>query len=365
MVYIAALVKYDPCSTYARLGTPCLFKKAKKICPLFYNGCGDTKYDLWLKEVKEGKLNSFFPKHIRLLDIPGTVLLIFDCRKRAIIGEATINKVTSKKDFYDYHFEKFVTYPSIVSLSDGHHHRQFERIPVAGRWWLTYIEQNTLKDIRSLSGLEKATIDDLNRTIDKTFEKPSLLDVLVKKSNLSRQIVVISKENLPLINEANKLLSGTSPPNGNFKGRSRKNLFFACLFIIRRRACDTITYKEFCDKENIKMSDLISSVNFLTKRLNVVLPKVSIETYINKYAASLGIPENTRVLANEIASTFHNNKSLKNRNTHLLGGLALYLACIKTEIPVSQKTITEIAHMSTVSLRILYKAFSLKESDVN
>ena len=116
MVIIAALVKYNPCTVYAREGVPCPYFEGVRHCGFPLGKCSMPEYDKWFRDVLAGKMKSFYPFRIKLLECPGMFLIVYHSHRRAIVGEAKIVKWSKESDGYHCWFDKFIVYPKPVPL---------------------------------------------------------------------------------------------------------------------------------------------------------------------------------------------------------------------------------------------------------
>ena len=148
---VAAIVKYNPCTPYARLGRPCPHFRGVRLCGYAPGECPDERYDLWYREALRGRVRAFYPLHVRLLDEPGALMLIYHSHARAVVAEARVVRHTVEGGWHYYWFDELVKYLEPVPLELV---RSDPRLPrLRGRWVAVYIGEEALAELRELAGL--------------------------------------------------------------------------------------------------------------------------------------------------------------------------------------------------------------------
>ncbi|MEM3602829.1 MAG: hypothetical protein QXN87_09185, partial [Candidatus Bathyarchaeia archaeon] len=161
---VAALVKYNPCSVHARRGVACpFFISGARQCGRPLGFCDSPEYDGWLKDVLKGKIKCFYPRRVRLLEIPGTILMVYHVEKKAIIGEAQIVRATHEDNRHYYWFDEFLLYPNPVRLKLL---RTNPKLGGPGMWVIRYILKETVDEIRELSELKGESKERLKRELE-------------------------------------------------------------------------------------------------------------------------------------------------------------------------------------------------------
>jgi len=364
MAIVGVLVKYNPCSPYARLGKPCSGLGELPVCARSSGPCLDEKYDLWFKRAARGEIDNFYPKRIRLLEIPGTILILYHCQKRAIVGEAKIVRATFELGIHRYYFDRFIVYPNPISVSDGGLRRKFKSIPVSGKWWMKYVNEETLDAIRELSGLEIETKEKLKNDLEAIRNKTEKLPPFSKHSPFEMTRVLMEKETARLsasgmsptvLDKTNQIFLRASKSK-IYRGRSLKILFYAALFIACRSFRMTIKLEDVSKSEGINRKKLFSAFKFLRSEFGIALPRIDLRAWVKYYSKLLKLSTKTTKLAVELASRSLGNRNLKGRNPHSLAGTAIYVACLETHTNKKQQEISEITGVSTPTLRNLSKA---------
>jgi len=358
---VGVVAKYNPCSTYARLGKECPRAAERKSCALDFGPCSDKEYDLWFKRVVKGRIKYFFPKRIRLLKTPGTVLVIYHCKKRALVGEAIITKATSEKGIYKYFFERFLLYPKEVALSKEGLHRRFQKIPARGRWWLVYIDDETLEEIRAVSDLQTSTRDKL---------KEDLKDV---RARVAESCHSVTRQGFDVEEELGRLIAlGTDEAvlrctkeifskikkTKAFPGRSLKTLFYASFYLACRNLGKIVRIKDISRNADMGLKGLATAVKLVRIEFDIALPRIHLKSWVRHYSALLRLSKETTQAAITVAMEASRNNRLKNRSPCVLSGAAIYVACLKTHVPKKQKEISKALNVSTISLWNLSKILS-------
>ncbi|MEM3526359.1 MAG: hypothetical protein QXV37_03005, partial [Candidatus Jordarchaeaceae archaeon] len=174
---IGVLVKYHPCSAYAR-GSVCpFFKKGSRRCSKPIDQCDMPEYNKWLKEVLAGHAQYFHSRrNIYLLQVSGVPLLVYDSLKNKIIGEAAIKKATKENNIYYYWFDGFLIYVNPVDprkIRCGN----LKRLTPRPRWSFRYLTERTLKEIRFQAGLDPKEEHKLNRKLEEIKEAIKTLPI--------------------------------------------------------------------------------------------------------------------------------------------------------------------------------------------
>lgn len=132
MELCGAIVKYNPCTRYAR-GSSCLYFDKSKKCDKPPLECEMPEYDNWYKEVVNGKRRCFYPKRVQLFENPGVIMFLFHIHHHAIMGEMQIVRSTLKDGKHFYWFDKFLFYPHPVQLELLETDSRLPRIASKGR----------------------------------------------------------------------------------------------------------------------------------------------------------------------------------------------------------------------------------------
>ena len=131
-------------------------------------------------------MKTYYPFHIRLLDEPGTIILIYHSHKKVIVGEAKIIKHTIKNNKHYYWFEEFIKYPKPVPLEMIYSDERLRKL--RGRWLAVYISEETLEEIRELAGLK----GDLKKRLKREIE---LAKIAAEKGTKKEKIQKVYQNN--------------------------------------------------------------------------------------------------------------------------------------------------------------------------
>jgi len=366
-MFVAALVKYNPCSVYARKGVPCPFflPEVGKLCRKPYGFCDSPEYDRWLKDVLEGKIKCFYPNRIRLLEIPGTFLLLYHTHKRAIIGEAKIIKVTSKNNEHYYWFDHFVLYPNPVNLKLIRTDYRLKERAKRGRWRVIYLSQETLEEIRDLSELKGKSKERLRRELELAREeverrrsylskdRKSFLEVEIKKlMDLGVEQKIIKKTKEIFLEALKRKLRIPS-----------KLMFYASLYLAFRSFGVPKRLNEIQKIENFNSKKLVSAIKLLLRNLEIKLPIIGPKEWILRYSEKLETSQRTVQAAINLAEKMKSEKSLKHKSPISIAATAMYIAALRTGEKITQKKIANAFGISSVTLRNLKQLWTFTQTN--
>jgi hypothetical protein len=291
---VAALVKYNPCSVYARRGVACPYfiGGVRRQCGQPLGFCDAPEYDGWLKDVIQGKTKCFYPLRIRLLEIPGMILMVYHVQKKAVIGEAQIVRATCEDNRHYYWFERFLLYPNPVSLRLL---RTNPKLGGPGRWVVRYISKETVDEIRELSELEGESKERIKRELEmekaeaerhKTLPSampsyfPGLEDKRLIKQGVESEVLEKTRE-IYLQARLKKLT----------RGKPSKYMFYSSLYLAFRLFGIPKSLKEIRDMGKLELKPLASAVRSLMENLEIKLPQAKTEELIIHYSKELEAPQ--------------------------------------------------------------------------
>jgi len=361
---IGAVVKYNPSSSYAKNKKNCLNENPKKV--LYQNPkFGDKQEDdSWFEKVLKGEMKSFYPKRVKIFEIPGSVLVLFHCKMRAIVGEATITRSTQDGEVHNYYFERFLLYPKKISLTDENNEPRFYCIPTRGQWWVTYIDDFTLKEIRRLSGLKKKIIKNLNQDTASILKETKKFFLLASsrnknreacKSKLENEIKKLSTiEDSVIINEAKRIFLDITK-TGRFRGHSFKSLFYAGLYLAYREHGIAKSLRDISKSNKIELRELKSDLKYLKQKFDISIPRISLEKRVKQYSKQLNLSTKTIETAIKFTALAKEEYSLKNRNPRCISASAIYAAAVRQNVPLTKKEISKVTNVTSASLRTISK----------
>lgn len=359
MSVVAALVKYNPCSIYARRGTSCPFflPGVGKRCDKPRGFCDSLEYDGWLKDVLEGRTKCFYPKRIRLLEMPGAILLLYHAHKRAIIGEAKILKATSENQMHYYWFEQLLLYPNPVGLKLLRTDPRMRKLARFGKWRMAYLSQETVEEIRDLSGLEGESKERLKRELELAKEEAERRRSYYLKDRIStfetenRKLMDYGVEN-EILKRAQEIFCEVAKRK-LLRGRSSKYMFYSSLFLAFRSSGIPKRLDEIQKIGNLNPGKFASSVRFLMKNLEMKLPRLSPKEWILHYSRNLDLSEKTVQKALDLADNMKAEKFLKHKSPISIAATALYVASLREGEKITQKRIADAFGVTGVTIRNL------------
>jgi len=342
----------------------------RRPCSEHFGPCQESDYNKWFRKVASGEIKYFYPKRILLFEIPGTILVLFNCVDQALIGEAKINGATFEESFHKYWFDEFLTYPQPISLRKLRAEQEFKRIhsrtiPKGGRWWIFYIEQDLLRDIRSLSGLQEDATNRLNAELDVVQGRIQKSVVPVRHRtyshgsrtfNSQREIekLRVTGVSASILGKTEKILSGIRN-NADLKGKPPRLFLYAALYIAYRSEGIPKRLEEIPQVEGYNKRRFASAVRLLIWKLQISLPIVSAEQWTWHYSKLLGLSERIAKSAVGLVKQAPMHHNLRGRTPRALAAAAIYVICVRTRQRIGPKQIASITGISLASLRILSK----------
>lgn len=358
-VKVAALVKYNPCSIHGRGGVFCPFFVGWKKCKNPLGFCEMPEYDKWFKEVTAGTMKNFYPRRIRLLEIPGAVLLLYHSHKRKIVGEASIVKVTHQNNIHRYWFDEFVFYPSPIDLTIIHTDPRLQKIARIGRWKLVYLYAETVEEIRELSGLKEEIKERLKRELEAASKSATKFAFLLYRSPFS----IMEKERRKLLDIGidSQVLEKTEQivsvaMDQKIHVASWKFLFYASLYLAYRSLSVPKRLRDVGKMGELDERKFRYAVKALRRKLELKLPRISAKDWVLHYADGLGASKKTVKIAVSLAQE-ETQGQFRGKSPISIAATAFYLACLKTNERMTQKKIGETFGVSTVTLKNLSKIF--------
>ena len=359
---IAVIIKYNPCTIHARLGSKCPYFDTTRHCPYPLGECPDPNYDLWYRKVLEGEMKEYYPFHIRILDEPGSIMLIYHSHKKAIVGEAKIvgHRVDNGRHYY--RFEEFVVYPKPVPLEMIYVDERLKKL--RRRWIAVYIDRETLDEIRELAGLK----GDLKKRLEREIE---LAEIAAKKAlerrarrkyvKITPEIFIKSIEN-DIVNrfgqeafEEAKKIFYLALERGLTKGRGLRNTFYTTLYIALRKLGFPIALWEYCEQLDLELKRTRKYYRQLITNLGIKVPPIDPEELIRVKAEPLGMSENAVEKAIVYLETMR--KSIRGGvSPYTIAATAVYLT-LKDE-GATQEKIAKVFGITPVSIRNLLKTLS-------
>jgi len=365
---VSVLVKYHPCSPYAR-GSVCpFFKMGSRRCSKLPDQCDMPEYDKWFKDVLIGKIRYFHsPRNIHILKASGVPLLIYHSLKRKIIGEAAVNKMTKENDIYYYWFDNFIHYPKYVDPDNIKTDKSLQRAIYKGNWSFRYLTEETLKEIRCYAGLSPEVKQGLNKKIKKI--KAAIEALPVSRSRLKHRAyigqIILKEAGLKyhidgaIIDKAKYFLEEATE-KGLLKGRSITDVAFTSLFIAYRTMGNPITVKEFSNKYGLHPRRVSRIYREMVSSLRLTMPRLEAENYIVKCSQGLPVSEETVRTALSFVKSL--KKCIPGKSPRVIAATSFYVACKANHEKLTQKRIAKTFGVSEPSIRKYWKLLKMKVS---
>lgn len=348
---VAAIVKYNPCTRYARGGNDCLyFVGGFRRCGKPLGECDEPFYDKWYNDVLKGSMKSFYPFRIKLLENLGTFLLVYHDHIGGIVGEAKIVRYTVERDGYHYWFDEFIRYPRPVPLRIVYSDLRIPRL--RGKWRVVYISGETLEEIRALSGLRGDLKERLRR------EAELLKEVLVRRKkvrglfNLEIELDSFRRmgfdENVINISRGIFLRSNENPVTKRYPARRRLN---ASLLIALKRLRRIVEVDELVSLFKEDKSRLLRVYRILIRELNIKIPPVSPVQIIMSKIDELKLPDEI------VRKTIFTIKKMQQTRKFIgcspksIAAAALYYTCKNENIHLTQSQTAKLFKVTEVSIR--------------
>ena len=142
------------------------------------------------------------------------------------------------------------------------------------------------------------------------------------------------------------------------RGRSVKSVVGACIYAACRDMDTHRTIIEISKHLQEKRKSVARSYRTLFQELGLSTPMADPIKSIIKFANNLKIPESAKRDAISIFDTLYEKKIVAGKKPDAVSAAAIYMACIRTNVNISQQTISEISGISTVTIRNRINEFS-------
>ncbi len=353
-IKVGVIVKYHPCSAYAR-GSICpFFKDGSRRCSKQIDQCDMPEYDKWLQNVLLGQIRYFHsPRYIRIFKISDVPLLVYHSLKRKIIGEALITKLTMKENLYYYWFNSFILYSNPVEVKT---HKDLQKL-AKGSWSFRYITENTLREIRCHAKLPKKVKKELDEKLEKTKKAIGALPHIrksrfekadIRGQNIIEEIGLRHHLNSAVIQRAKQIFLEAAE-KGLLKGRSTADIATCSIFIALRVAGIPITFKEFSEKYSLNKKQLSNTYRVLLNNLKLNIPLLEAKDLVLKCSQQLFVSDETVKIALSLVDQL--KKIAMGKNPKVIAASGFYLACRIKREKTTQKQVAEIFGISAPSIR--------------
>ena len=146
------------------------------------------------------------------------------------------------------------------------------------------------------------------------------------------------------------------------RGRSISAMIAASLYAACRDTETPRTLNDVADAANVKRKDISRCYRLLHKELELKMPVVDSTQLIARISSKLAITEKTKRDAAKVLRGIQERKESSGKDPMGLAASALYLACVKNGVSITQRDLAEAAGVTEVTIRNRYK--SLRESEL-
>ena len=167
-----------------------------------------------------------------------------------------------------------------------------------------------------------------------------------------RDKVYVSKQ----VQEEAAVIYRKALDKGLIRGRSIAAIAAAALYAACRYTGTSRTLKTIAKASLVDKKDVGRCYRLLLRELEIKMPVADSISYVSKIAEPLKISGETQGKAIQIIRGFKKKLKTGGKNPQGLAGAALYIACEQNNEKRIQKDIAEIAGVTEVTIRNLYKA---------
>ena len=213
---------------------------------------------------------------------------------------------------------------------------------------------------RPLSSSMKSTITRLrtwdSRSQSNVSEDRNLKQALTELNRLKDKLAVSSN-----ILEKAAYLYRKALEKKLVRGRSISSMIAASLYAACRDAETPRTLNDVADAANVKRKDISKCYRLLHKELELKMPVVDSTQLIARISSKLEIPEKIKRYAVKVLQEAQERKESAGKDPMGLAATALYLSCVKNEVPITQRDLAEAAGVTEVTIRNRYKGLKLSQ----
>lgn len=371
---VGVLVRYNPCSIYARGGIPCPhFKNGSKRCSKPPKRCKMMEYDKWFREVLAGRIRYFHvPRRIWLFEISGTPLFIYHSHQKKIVGEASVIKVTKENKIFYYWFDQFLRYPNFVDLTEIKTDKGLQKMAGKGMVRIMYLDEGPIKEIRDHAQLshevKQKLAEQLQDTRRKIVEMPKIRyrsyqqDKLAFVRSTLEEIKLKHKVDDVILNTAYQIFTEAIKIEMQ-RGRRTLDLIYASLYTAYRLLKTPLTSNEFSKLYGLKSKKLIRNYHTLLKSLSLTVPRQSPRDFMLRYSQYFPISEKTRKLAISTIESLEKSRTVR-KSPRVVAATVTYIACKKNNEVITQVQIAKAFGISSASIRNCIKLLHKLPRDV-
>ncbi len=371
MKLCGVVVKYNPCTRYAR-GSPCSYFEKSKRCNKLPLTCQMPEYDKWYKDVLDGKRKCFYPNRVRLLENLGVPMFLFHAHHRAIVGEAKIVRSTVQDKRHFYWFDEFLSYPYTVQLELLGTDLRLPKMARKGQWLCVYIFKETIEEIRKLSKLPRKEREklgkDLKRLIEELEKRPFYKHKLVRPNwgfyvrNECEKLKRRYKLNEEILAETQKYFSRAIQKKLSY-GRSFDEVFYVSLYLAFRMLRIPKLLNDIARVSDVNPTKLGKLYRLFVRRFDLTVPPLDPKQLIDFRSDTLAISKRTIRRAISLAQEARNRRSIMGRAPSAIAAVATFVACQKEGEKITQKQIAETFCVSAVTIRNICKKLESSQTE--
>jgi transcription initiation factor TFIIB len=170
------------------------------------------------------------------------------------------------------------------------------------------------------------------------------LDILKDRLGLSDSVV-----------EKTAYIYRKAQERGLVRGRTISGVLAAAIYIACREMGISRTLKDIASYSNVKFKELAKSYRLLLLELDLKVPIVDPMKYIVKVANKANLSEKTKRQAAQMMYNVTSREISTGKNPMGLAASVLYVSSIKTGENATQRSLSDAAGVSEVTLRATFK----------
>ena len=354
-----AIVNYNPCTVYGRMGNPCPHYDKGRKCGIPKGECDDPYYDGWYKNVSLGRQNAFYPNRMKLFERLNGPLFVYHSDKHGITGEAQVtNHTIEKKDHY-YWFTKFTPYQTQVQLELLVTDRRLLKMAKTRRWKCVYMTRETIKEIRHLSNISMSKRKNLSRELEEQIYQLDALPVHVSKRSseyiIKNEISKLEKK-VPdnILNNATEYVK-CAKEHEKLSGFSTKALFYTSIYLAYRMEENPRIIDDFSEISGINKKQVNKCYRYLVRYLRLKVPRVKSERLVTYYGKKTGYKEDVIKRGVLIARKLQEKKNMLGRAPSSIAAVSVYAALNENFRDNKLAEISKSFRVSTHTIQNLFK----------
>ena len=146
------------------------------------------------------------------------------------------------------------------------------------------------------------------------------------------------------------------------RGRSISAMIAASLYAACRDTATPRTLKDIADSANVKRKDIARCYRLLHHELELKMPVVDSIQCIARISSKLEMSEKTKRYAVKVLKDAQERKESAGKDPMGLAATALYLACVKNGVSITQRDLAEAAGVTEVTIRNRYKGLKADQA---